>query len=126
MHIIMMDIGTSSASTLGPVNTLGAVVSCFPCIKAQHVANSSWGMPVSYNGRPSTGRMLWDSSRVMATGGVVDAMALGTVDSGLTAKVVVEQGSEPGSLGWWCCVWVLLFYFVFTIGSPKSCFQQVS
>ena len=78
-------------------------------------------MPVLYYGILSTGRMLWDSSRVMAIGGVEDAVVLGMVDSGLTAEVIMEKGSDLGLLDR-CCVWILLFYFVFTVRSPKSCF----
>ena len=48
-------------------------------------------MPVSYTGRLSTGRMLQDSSKVMATGRVIDAVVPGMVDSGATAVVVVGR-----------------------------------
>ena len=46
--------------------------------------------------------MLWDSSKVMATREVVDAVAVtvvpGMVDLGSTAEVVMEEGPDPGLL----------------------------
>ena len=53
---------------------------------------------MSYKDRISTGRTLQDSSRVMTTGGVVDAVALGMVVSGLTTGVAVEASSDLGLL----------------------------
>ena len=53
---------------------------------------------MSYKGRISTGRTLRDSLSVMTTGGVVDAVALGPVVSGLIAEVAIEDGSDLGLL----------------------------
>ena len=55
-------------------------------------------MPVSYKGRLLIGTMLQDSSKVTATGGVVDAVAPGMVDLGGTNEVVVEEGFDLGVL----------------------------
>ena len=70
----------------------------------------------------STGRMLWDSSKVMATRGVADAVAVapGTVVLGATAEVVVEEGSNLGLLGGGAVSWSSSSSSFSLLDSPKA------
>ena len=51
-------------------------------------------MPLLYRGRLYTEITLWDSSRVLTKGAVVNTVALGMVGLGLAAGVAVEDGSD--------------------------------